>query len=410
MKKKIVIIALIIIALVVGIYYSINNFYYFNLEEEIADTSKVIPPSPLMFGIRKHDFLITSHKVESGQNLSTILNLSGLDPQLIEQTIVSTTSVFNLKSIRAGNMYHQFFGLDSAKSLKHLVYEIDKINFIHFDFSDSISVSLKQHEVIKDTVVVSGVIKSSLWNTMKDLNIDPMLTMKMADIYAWSIDFYGLQVNDSFSLVYISNSIDSVEISTDKILSGKFNHDGKNYYAFYFVQDSVGDYFDEKGESLRRAFLKAPLKFSRISSHFTNSRYHPVLKIRRPHHGVDYAAPSGTPVMSIGDGKVISASWDGGYGRRVVIKHNSNYSTGYAHLSGYAKGLNAGDHVRQGEVIGYVGSSGLSTGPHLDFRVYKNSKPIDPLKMESPPSLPVNKNYLNQFNVLKKSWLQVLGN
>jgi murein DD-endopeptidase MepM/ murein hydrolase activator NlpD len=174
------------------------------------------------------------------------------------------------------------------------------------------------------------------------------------------------------------------------------------------MQDSILGYFDAAGNSLKRAFLKAPLKFSRISSKFSNSRLHPVLKIRRPHHGVDYAAPVGTPVYSIGDGRVISVSTQRGEGRIVRVRHNGVYTTTYMHLSAFAKGIQSGTYLKQGDLVGYVGSSGLSTGPHLDFRVYKNGSPIDPLKMESPPVDPVKQENLQAFSLARSVTLQVL--
>ncbi|NQV01485.1 MAG: M23 family metallopeptidase, partial [Bacteroidia bacterium] len=194
---------------------------------------------------------------------------------------------------------------------------------------------------------------------------------------------------------------------TDVLLTRISNNDSiiktKEKLIVYFEQDSLGTYFDELAESLQRTFLKAPLRFSRISSKFTNSRKHPILKIYRPHHGVDYAAPRGTPVVALGDGKVLEARWNGGFGRFVKIRHNSVYSSGYGHLSGYGKGIKTGQYVKQGDVIGYVGSSGLSTGPHLDFRVYKNNSPVDPLKIESPPTEPVDTANLKIYNLLVKT-------
>jgi murein DD-endopeptidase MepM/ murein hydrolase activator NlpD len=189
-------------------------------------------------------------------------------------------------------------------------------------------------------------------------------------------------------------------IGIDRILAARFNHNGKDFYAYHFVQDGKGMYFDENGQSLQRSFLKAPLKFSRISSRFSKSRLHPILRIRRPHYGVDYSAPKGTPVVALGNGRVTEAGFKGGYGRYIAIRHNSVYTTTYAHLSGYAKGIRAGANVSQGQVIGYVGSSGLSTGPHLDFRVYKNGSPTDPLKLESPPSTPVEEKNMPMYRQL----------
>lgn len=243
----------------------------------------------------------------------------------------------------------------------------------------------------------SGIIASNLWNTMTDNDLNPMLAIELSKIYAWTIDFFGIQKGDKFRLLYEEQFVDTVSTGVGPVYAVEFEHMGKNYYAFRFSQDEGFDYFDDKGENLRKAFLKAPLEFSRISSRFSGSRLHPVLKIRRPHHGVDYAAPLGTPVVSIGDGTVIGKGYQGGSGNFVKIRHNAVYTTMYLHLSRFGKGVSTGSRVQQGEVIGYVGSTGLSTGPHLDFRVFMNGTPIDPLKIDAPPGDPVKTDYKQDF-------------
>ncbi len=407
-KRFLILILLSLLAVMLAAYFAFfrSNPIEMEKEELVADS---IPEPKIMFGLPVDSFELVSLKVKKNQTFSDILSQAAITQLTISRLVDSSQAVFNLRSIREGHSYHLFFQTDSVRKLKHLVYQIDKINYVRFTLQPEIAVEKGRRKVKTDTVITEGIITSSLWNTMKNSGINPMVALQMSDIYAWTIDFYGLQKNDRFKVVYTTQYIDSVEVGIERILSCRFNHSGKEFYAFYFVQDSLkGDYFDELGESLRRAYLKAPLKFSRISSSFSNSRLHPVLKIRRPHHGVDYAAPKGTPVMTIGDGKVVSMSWDGGYGRRVVIRHNSNHKTGYAHLSGYAKGLKQGDFVKQGDIIGYVGSSGLSTGPHLDFRFYENEKPVNPLTVESPPAIPVNENQKPQFQKLLDYWMKRL--
>ena len=244
---------------------------------------------------------------------------------------------------------------------------------------------------------------------MIESGASPSLALSLSDIYAWTIDFYGIQKGDKYKLIYEDLVVDGKSIGFGKILSAWFVNEGKENYAFYFVQDSIGDYFDLSGKNLKRAFLKAPLSFSKITSRFSNSRMHPVLRIRRPHHGVDYAAPKGTPVQTIGAGTVIACGWSGGGGKTIKIKHSNDYVTSYMHLSGFAPGIRNGSRVNQGEVIGYVGSTGLSTGPHLDFRVYKSGTAIDPLKMESPPAKPVNKENIGDFNTTANKFKQQLN-
>src|SRR5690606_28735278 len=210
-------------------------------------------------------------------------------------------------------------------------------------------------------------------------------------------------------VIYDEMFVDSASIGIGNIYAVQFDHAGTENYAFRFFQDDRFDYFDEQGQSLRKAFLKSPLEFARISSRFSHSRLHPVLRIRRPHHGVDYAAPKGTPVRTIGDGTVITRAYQaGGAGNYLKIKHNSVYVTTYMHLSGFAQGVVQGARVKQGQVIGFVGSTGMSTGPHLDFRVHKNGTPVDPLKVEAPPVEPMHETKMAEYTVLKDSLLTEL--
>jgi murein DD-endopeptidase MepM/ murein hydrolase activator NlpD len=253
----------------------------------------------------------------------------------------------------------------------------------------------KDVDTIRQTF--SGSIESSLWNVITGKGANPILAIELSEIYAWSIDFFGLQKGDSIRIIYDELYVDTTSIGIGKIHAAYFRHMNNDFYAIPFVQDSTEEFFDDKGKSLRKAFLKAPLRFSRISSKFSNSRLHPILKIRRPHHGVDYAAPLGTPVQSIGDGKVIKCSYEGGAGHMVKIRHNSIYTTAYLHLSRYGKGIKTGTYVKQGDIIGYVGSSGLSTGPHLDFRFYKNNVPVDPLRVEAPSVDPVREEHMERY-------------
>jgi murein DD-endopeptidase MepM/ murein hydrolase activator NlpD len=237
-----------------------------------------------------------------------------------------------------------------------------------------------------------------LWNDVQKAGIPVMMALKLSDVYDCTIDFFGLQTGDSFTVMYEELAHNGEYMGLGKIHYAEFTHAGKLYNAVRFnAGENSSVFWNEKGESLKKAFLKAPLNFTRISSRFTYARKHPVLRIVRPHTGVDYAAPSGTPVVALGDGVVTHRGWAGGGGNTIKIKHPGNYVTSYMHLRGYAKGISVGSRVSRGQLIGYVGSTGLSTGPHLDFRVYKNGKPIDPLKMESPSVEPVSKELMPAF-------------
>jgi murein DD-endopeptidase MepM/ murein hydrolase activator NlpD len=232
---------------------------------------------------------------------------------------------------------------------------------------------------------------------------------ELSKIFAWTVDFFGLQKGDNFKVIYEELSIDGKSLGTSRIYGAQFNRTGSSITAIPFIQDGKESFFDLNGNSLRKAFLKAPLQFSRISSHFSSARMHPILRIVRPHYGVDYAAPIGTPVLAIGDGRVVSATTENGSGRMVRIQHNSVYATAYLHLIRFGAGISPGVFVKQGDIIGYVGSSGLSTGPHLDFRFYQNGSPIDPLKVDAPPVEPVSEENKGRFEKNKTVILSLLG-
>jgi len=230
----------------------------------------------------------------------------------------------------------------------------------------------------------------------------------LSDVFAWTVDFFGLYPGDKFRVMYDELMIDSTSIGIGTIYAAWFEHRGEMNYAFRFEQDSAYSYWDEKGNSLKKSFLKAPLRFSRISSRYSGSRMHPVLKIYRPHTGVDYAAPAGTPVVAIGDGAVVEKGYNHAAGNFVKIRHNSVYTTGYNHLSRFGKGIEKGVRVKQGDLIGYVGSTGYATGPHLDLRFWMNGKAIDPLKVKSPPVEPIKPENMIRFTFERDSLLSML--
>lgn len=373
-----------------------------------ADTATIAPPV-YKYGLPVDSFHIEIGTIGPNQHLSHILGSYGVAMGIIDQIARQSKEIFDVRKIRNGQKYAIFQTPDSIHETRFFVYENSATDFYVFELFDSLKVYRGENEIVRKLRTGYGEISSSLWNTMKDNNLDPMLALKLSDIFAWAIDFYAIQKGDQFRVIYDELLVDSAYIGIGDIYAVQFDHAGSENFAFGFEQDERFDYFDENGMSLRRAFLKSPLEFSRISSHFSHSRLHPVLRIRRPHHGVDYAAPHGTPVRSIGDGTVIARAFQaGGGGNYVKIKHNSVYTTTYMHLSGFGKGVTTGARVKQGQVIGFVGATGLATGPHLDFRVHKNGSPVDPLKVEAPPVEPVHQEKMGEYIVLKDSLLTEL--
>ncbi len=403
MNKKTLFITLTLIILVIPAIYFFSNRYNHPVSpitDETLDSIAVIeiPEPELIYGLPVDSFNIEKSKIKRNQFLADVFLKAGVDYPTINTIVEKTKPVFDVRKIKVGNHFSLFYSKDTLKSLNYFIYEIDNTDYMVISLNDSISV----YRDIKETVCVpktaTGTINSSLWVTMTEHDINPLLAIELSEIYAWTVDFFGIEKGDNFKVYYDELYVDTTSIGIGKVHSAVFHHRGRDYYAFNYEEDSVWNFFDEEGNSLRKAFLKAPLKFSRISSRFSHSRLHPVLKIRRPHHGIDYAAPTGTPVYALGDGRVIARAYQKrGGGNYIKIKHNSVYTTVYMHLHGFAKGITQGSHVKQGQLIGYVGSTGLSTGPHLDFRVFKNGKPVDPLKIDAPPVNPVKEENIEAF-------------
>lgn len=346
-------------------------------------------------------------RIPNNQTLGGLLSDYGLTARQIHDMELKSRPIFNVRKIKAGNPYHIIQSADTIHKTDYFVYEVNMTEYVVYDLTDTISVSRFEKDLVLKDRVVTGVIESSLWNSVVGQGVPFELALELSNIYAWNIDFFGLQKGDRYTVQYVEVLCDSNFVRIDTVKCAKFTHCGTDFYAIPFTQKGRRDYYDYDGASLRKAFLKAPLSYSRISSHFSHSRFHPVLKYYRPHHGVDYAAPTGTPVMTIGDGRVVFKGWTKGGGNTVKIQHNSVYTTVYMHLSKFGK-ISQGSVVKQGEVIGYVGSTGISTGPHLDFRVYENGTPVNPLKVKSPPVEPVDSLLMPQFMMERDSMLKKL--
>jgi murein DD-endopeptidase MepM/ murein hydrolase activator NlpD len=414
MKRRSYSIFFVILILVLAVCYLLYLYAGRNARDiDIeASTDSLMVAEPVvnrLYEIPVDSFYIEQGKVKKNQNLTDILKKYNLPDRSLNRLFLMSDDVFDLRKIKAGNDYTVFLSRDTLYQLKYIVYEHTPVEYIIFDFRDSLKISVREKEVSLIEKKSTAKISSSLWNAMIDNQINPMIAIELSEIYAWTIDFFGLQEGDNFKVIYNEMYVDTISVGIEKIYAAFFRHAGHDFYAIPFMQDRTESFYDVDGNSLRKAFLKAPLRFSRISSRFSHNRLHPILKIRRPHHGVDYSAPVGTPVHAIGDGKVIKLGYDGGAGRMVKIRHNSVYSTAYLHLSSYGKGIQNGVYVNQGDIIGYVGSSGLSTGPHLDFRFYKNGSPVDPLKVEAPSVEPVREENREAFDSVRVVVLERLN-
>lgn len=359
-------------------------------------SEEVVEPTYL-YGIDIEGYEIVNDTVRMGETVGGILGRRGISAATVDRLDKESKDIFPLRKIRADNAYTTFTrsytdSLGEHNALDYIVYHKNAIDYVVFGFvGDSISITLGSRPVEYIRQRCEASITSSLWGTIMEHNLPYALAAEFEDIYQWTVDFFGIQAGDSFKVVYDEKMVDGESVGIGRIWGAEFCHGGKQYYAIPFSQDGKLRYWEANGESLRKQFLKAPLKYTRISSKFSKARLHPVYKVYRPHHGVDYAAPAGTPVHAVADGTVTFRGWDrGGGGNTIKIKHAGNLETGYLHLKNFAKGISVGTRVSQGQLIGYVGSTGASTGPHLDFRIKKNGTPIDPLKMPQEPAEPIS--------------------
>ena len=369
-----------------------------------ASTSETTVEPTIIYGIVADGYLVQNSKVEQGETMGKILAKYGISATTVDKLDKVAKDIFPLRQIRADRPYTTFIVQDSINGdkLDYLVYEKDIVEYIVFGFkNDSLSITKGEKDVTIRRQVRSATIESSLWGAIMRDSLPYALAAEMEDIYQWTVDFFGIQKGDHFTVIYDEKLIDTTHVGIGRVWGAKFNHAGKDIYAIPFKQDDKIQYWEYNGASLRKQLLKAPLKFSRVSSRFSRSRLHPVHRVYRPHLGVDYAAPKGTPVRAVADGVVTFKGWGGGGGNTLKIKHAGNLVTGYLHLSGFAKGIKQGSRVKQGDLIGYVGSTGTSTGPHLDYRIWKNGVNIDPLKVPQEPAEPIKKQNMAAFEQVR---------
>ena len=358
----------------------------------------------MKYGLPIEQFDVKYDTIKPGQTIADLLYGFEFNANQIYKLTQCPDSIFNVRKIRPGQVCALLCDKDSANTPKYFIYEESPKSYITFDITDNYRAERLLKPVEWREGEVAGTVNSSLWVAVEESGASPLLAVEMSHIFGWSIDFFGIQKGDEFRIVYAQEYVEDTPLNNYRIIAASFCASKNLVYAIPFEQEGEMLFYNTDGNSLEGAFLKAPLDYYRISSTFSNSRMHPVLKRVRAHHGVDYAAPKGTPVYAIGSGKVIKKAYQAnGAGYYLKIRHNSTYTTSYMHLSGYAKGLKEGDYVKQKQVIGYVGSTGLSTGPHLDFRVYENGTPINPLTIKSQPKMPISEANKEAFKAVSDS-------
>lgn len=404
----------ILSAVVVLAVMSLAYFYTFEynsigeIQSEMETKSDSLTSEPLqvsptiLYGMVVDSFQVEEHAVKRNQSISDILLAYNVSHQTIFQLANLSKNVFDVRKIAPNKKYTVIYQEeDSFPSAKALVYEPNPEEYVVFNLKDSMKVYVEKRPITIEEKSISGTIQSSLYEEILRNGGTPELVDLVADMYGWQIDFTKIYPGDQFKVLYRERVIEGKAVGIEEIIGAELVHYNNPFLSIAFDQGDGVDYFDEEGKSLRKAFLRYPVKFTRISSRYTAKRYHPVQKRYKAHLGTDYAAPTGTPIYAAGDGVITKARYEKFNGRNVKIRHNSTYSTQYLHMNGIAKGIRPGMKVKQGQLIGYVGKTGLATGPHLCYRFWKNGKQVDAMKVDLPPSEPIKEDYLSNFNRYK---------
>lgn len=396
--KKLLIIALFF---VVALLIIRNNT--FNNKQKDANQSNLFASNKIdnQASLEHKNYHTITSNIKRGETLFDIFKKNNLNVIELFELKKASADIHKLKYVYPGRPYKII--IDDKSQINKFTYWIDNDNILNITRTDSgFCASKKKVEYEKKIMHVGGVIKDNLIESMGEENDSLLLALQLFDIFAWDIDFStDLRKGDIFKIVVESCYLNNEFKKYGNILAAEFINNGQPYHAFRFEHNGEVDYYDDEGKSLRRSFLKAPLSFRRISSRFSKRRFHPILKIYRPHLGVDYAAPTGTPVSAVGDGTITFAGYKGQNGKLVIIRHPNSFRTYYGHLSKIKKGIRRGVKVKQGQVIGYVGATGLATGPHLDYRIKKHNRFVNPLTLKLPRGKSIPKTAMSDFNIFK---------
>jgi murein DD-endopeptidase MepM/ murein hydrolase activator NlpD len=398
----------IILLLSSGRYFIGNhqNSRPHQIEEPLVFEEEPIEEN-LLYGININELDVIEGVVGKNQTLSTILAPFNVPYQIIDEIARKSKDVFDVRKIAFNKKFTVLSPKDSLQA-QFFIYEPNPSEYVVFKLNE-VEIYKEEKPAEYRQVEIGGKISSNLYVNMTELGITPDLIDQFADLYGWNVDFQRLQKGDKFKVVYKEKVVDGQVVGITDIETAYFEHVGQVYQAIPFEQNGEVSFFDEEGNSFKKAFLRDPLKYTRISSRYNLNRFHPVQKRYKPHLGTDYAAPTGTEIRSVGDGTVVEARYTSANGNYVKIKHNGTYTTQYLHMSKIGSGIKPGTRVKQGQLIGYVGSTGLATGPHLCFRFWKNGKQVDWLKEKIPPSAPILPENKIAFDRVKQEKIQQLA-
>ncbi len=356
-------------------------------------------PKEYLYGFDKSTHVFEKVPIKKNQFIANILSNHGIGFSLINTLEQKAKDVFSVTKLRAGKDL-VLVKSDECSEAYCVIYEPDRFSYVKYDLRDSVNVEIIEKEVETKIKSTSGIVSSSLWNALAQDTFRDLLVDKMEDALSWSVNFYSVQAGDKFKLIYEEKWIDDEPAGIGRVF-GAYYENEKPHYAIYYENEGYKGFYDLEGRPTKKGFLKTPVKASRISSRYNMNRYHPILKRRRPHYGTDYAAAYGTPIRAVGNGVIEIASYTRGNGKYVKMRHDKVYQTQYLHMTRFAKGIKRGVKVSQGQTIGYVGSTGLATGPHVCFRFWKNGKQVDHLRENFPPPDPMKAEELPKFMLVK---------
>ncbi len=396
-------------------FYGLLLFIFFMVqcqksEEKTHSQSKKVKASSIQpvratlgaIGAASKDVKVKEFEIRPNESLYVLLNKFGFSPSQIYQITQKAKKVFDVQSFKPGQDYKAYISKKDSAELQKLVWYSNPVDFVVFNWQkDSLQIYKASKPILKKTNQISGTITSSLYDAISDKEARDELVYMMTEILAWQIDFFNLRDGDSFKILYEKKYVEDEYFDLGKVLAVKFKHMDDTYFAYKFQKGEYEGYFDEQGNSVQKALLKTPFKYDyRISSHY-GMRFHPILETYTKHSGTDYAAPFGTPVRATGNGVVVTAGYFGAEGNMIKIHHNGTYETAYMHMSDFADDIYVGAHVDQGEVIGFVGSTGRSTGAHLHYSVYRNGTPVNSLTLDLPPSRSLPDKFMDEFKKIK---------
>ena len=397
-----------IVLMFVALMFILSNINKIEVAEEVAEE---ISEPKYEYGILVDSFKVTKGTVKQDQTLGEILYANHIDHPQIAEVVNKSKGIFDVRRVNTGKGYTVICKNDSTEKACYFIYQENPTNYVVMDFTNEIDVYRGKKEVVTKVNIAYGDINSSLWIAIEEQKLSPKIAAELSTIYAWTIDFFKIQKGDAFKVYYENKYIDGKYIGIGRILASEFTHNGKKFYAFYYKENkNYGEYFDQNGKTLRKAFLKAPVDYKRISSKYNRRRKHPVTGRWKGHFGTDYAADRGTPIWSTANGTIVAASYTKNNGNYVKVRHNGTYTTQYLHMSKIKPGIKKGVYVKQGDIIGYVGSTGLATGPHVCYRFWKNGKQVDPYRQDLPPGDPIKKENKEEYMIAKDSLMQILLN